>query len=553
VWVLVAAVLFVVAVVAYFYLCGLALVYVVAPLTPWALLGGAGAGLVIVLVTVFGVLAGFDFGVRLRTPRDVVEEPLPEARRDRYLRRDLAWPVYFMSQLRLDAAAAGRTVADALVAVWRAPFGWASQVDGRFLLAVWPLLIPVVALPIGISVGVMAGLLAVWVLVGVVAVLIWLCGLAVVAALRTADRAWQVSFRAGASCPVCYEVSQVPAYRCPGPHPPADAAAGLDLHRDVRPGRLGVLWRRCGCGRLLPTTVLRAARVMDVCCPRCTTPLPAGAAVHTDVRIPVFGAVSAGKTHLIMAGLVALTRAGDADPEVKVVPADEHSTRMLAVYRRLVDSGGAAPKTNAAAPPVAVTMRLARGRRRAMLHLFDAAGETLADFDQNSELAYLDRARALVFVLDPFSIADVRDRYAARDPDLVQRANPALGDPEASYNATVGRLRAHGVDTGTQRLAFVVSKRDLIAEVSGIDDEAGIRAWLVEQRLDNLVIAAERDFGEVRYFLVSATQDAVRGGADQPFRWLLAVDRVPLPAMPRPDVVPPAPRGPQRMAEGDRV
>jgi hypothetical protein len=165
-----------------------------------------------------------------------------------------------------------------------------------------------------------------------------------------------------------------------------------------------------------------------------------------------------------------------------------------------------------------------------MLHIFDAAGEALADFDQNAELAYLDRARALVFVLDPFSIADVRDRYAARDPERIRRANPAQGDPEASYNATVGRLRAHGVDTGGQRLAFVVTKRDLLDEVVDGDDQAGIRAWLVEQRLDNLAIAAERDFGAVRYFFVSATEGIRSGEVEQPFRWLLAADRVPLPA-----------------------
>jgi hypothetical protein len=43
--------------------------------------------------------------------------------------------------------------------------------------------------------------------------------------------------------------------------------------------------------------------------------------------------------------------------------------------------------------------------------------------------------------------------------------------------------------------------------------------------LDNLVLTAERDFGSVEYFAVSA-KDLSLNGAVAPFRWLLHTDRV---------------------------
>jgi hypothetical protein len=327
-------------------------------------------------------------------------------------------------------------------------------------------------------------------------------------------------------------VCRRPAYQCPGPHSAADHAVGLGLHRDLRPGRLGVLWRRCGCRRLLPTTVLRAAISLQAKCPLCGTDLPKGSAVQTDVRIPVFGAPSAGKTHLIMATLVTLLRAPAQRTRLDVT--DDYSKQVVDGYQEVFDSGGSAPKTDASQQPVAVTFRVRNGRRRAMVHVFDAAGEALADRAQNERFGYLDRARSFAFVLDPFSIPGLRDQFAVSRADLFAQANPATDDPEDSYLATVSRLRDYGVDTGRQKLAFVVSKQDLLgqllAEQAPGTDQDSLRGWLLNQQLDNLVTLAERDFGAVRYFLVSAQHRQRAGTVTEPFRWLLTGERVKLPA-----------------------
>lgn len=497
----------------YLWLCFLLLTYVVGPAAVVVAAAGLVVGAVTTLVAVLRVLWGGYRHTVVRRPIDVANAPAA------YVHRDFAWPQYFVAQVRLDLDAVYKQLRAAVTRAWVVPTRTVRRLDYRIPLVGWPFLLPVVTALVGYTVGIFVLLLVAVLAGGLVTGALWTVGLAVVGLLRGVDRAWQLVRRAGGTCPRCYEVSRRPAYQCPGPHTALDRQGQRDLHRDLRPGRLGVLWRRCGCGELLPTTVLRASAKLAARCPLCLEPLPAGAAAFTDVRIPVFGAVSAGKTQLVMATVVTLLRG------YGVGLADDPSVTTVEGYKSIVERGGTAPKTDPSKPPVAVTLTLRDGRKRAFVHVFDAAGEALADPDQNHDLAYLDRARTLAFVLDPFSIPELRDRFAAARADLFTRANPAQGAPEDAYVATVRRLRDYGVDTGRQRLAFVLSKKDLLDQLPGSPppDHDALRAWLLAHQLDNLVTLAERDFRTVRYFLVSPEL------AVEPFRWLLRGERLRLP------------------------
>ncbi|MGC5031773.1 TRAFAC clade GTPase domain-containing protein [Micromonospora sp. DT229] len=524
------------AVALYLYLVFLALVFVATPLTLiGAGLGGV-AGMGIVLHRAAAVLTGTDRDVPVRTPAEVVSGRLAGRVPARFVRRDFAWPNYFAVQVRLDLThVASRALASCRLLVTRTT-GPITAWDPRVLVVVWPFLVPVVGSLAGLTAGVLLAVVVLAVVFALVTGLAWLAGLAVAAVLTTADRAWQRVFRATGTCPRCYVNSEVPAYRCPGSHSPQDVQEGRDLHRNLRPGRLGVIWRRCGCGHRLPTTVLRAARSLVAVCPTCQQPLHRTAAVDTDIRIPVFGSASAGKTHLIMASLVTLVRA-DSGGGGSVVAADEHAERMLREFTEIFDRGDRAPKTSAAQQPLAVTVRIGDNRRGALLHVFDAAGEALADPDENARLSYLDTARTLLFVLDPFSIPQVRDSCMAGFETVFADANAATEHPEVSYQATAQRLRDHGVDTRRQRLGFVVSKRDLLERLQLDDfpgsDSSAVQGWLRARGLVNLVTAAERDFGEVRYFLVSSMRTTDEEDLFAPFRWLLDSEPVTLPTTTR--------------------
>ena len=520
------AILAVAAVVLYLWLCVLVLLWVGVPMM--AVLGplSFAGGLILAWLRVAQVLTGRRKQTRILAPDDFAAKAARRRGHRPHLPIDVAWPSYFAGQVYHDQVAAARWLIGDCVTMWRQAYravaGDRLAVAGFF----WPVVLPVVVALAAVTAGVAAGYLAAAAVVAAATVVAWSIGLVLAGTLRGVDLVWQRVFQAAASCPSCYAVTGLPAYRCAGSHP-----AGVNLHRVLRPGRLGVLRRRCSCGILLPTTVLRAAYRLKAVCQMCGQPLHDAAGVAADVRVPVFGAAASGKTHLIMGGLVALLRHnGTQGVEVKM--ADSVSEKTYSQYRDWTEQGLSPPKTDAGRKPMAVTVQLKRPPRTTLVHVFDAAGEALVDPGLNAELGYLDLARTLVFVLDPFSIPDVRGELRLPSfRSLEAKANAAVTDPEESYNGTVNRLRAYGVKTETRQLALVLSKADLLSQLpikgnlrSGRSDSEAVRQWLVDRRLDNLTAVVERDFARVRYFFLSA-KDVSREGALAPFAWLLQSER----------------------------
>ncbi|GGN18248.1 hypothetical protein FHR83_004111 [Actinoplanes campanulatus] len=476
-------------------------------------------GAVAVIVAAGLVLAGP--GAGLLTP-DGARTGLPGRVAREFVRRDPAWPQYFAAQAILDAGATTGRAWAWTAGAWRAGIAWLADTNcGGFW---WPIVVlPVLTVLAAGSLGVAVVLPACLLVIAALTLAAWITGPPLVYLLRGVDAGWRRMLRSRASCTACFATAAVPAYRCRGAHGPAQRSSGDDLHRDLRPGRLGVLWRRCSCGLRLPTMVLRAAhsRHLEACCPSCGEALFAGAGRVRDVRAPVFGAASAGKTQFIMAALVGLHRAADKAGVAVTMP-DNRGRIAYEVYADLISRAAPAPKTDTTAP-VAVTVRLEQGLNTTLLHLFDAAGETLTDREQNAGLSYLDTAETLTFVLDPFSIRRIRDEHGAASATVFTDANAALHDPEDAYNATAQRLQEYGVRTDRNRLAFVVTKADLLRRLPLTmpgDDSAAVRDWLRSYGLENLVVTAERDFRQVRFFLVSG-RDTDPDGPVSVLRWVL--------------------------------
>ncbi|HET7018362.1 MAG TPA: hypothetical protein VFI65_30870 [Streptosporangiaceae bacterium] len=423
---------------------------------------------------------------------------------------DLAWPAYPLRQMRADLR---RIEADRR-ARYRKLWNWPGN------RALW-----VIFFPISVAALVcllMAGLTEVAVLALFTAIM-WACAIgarlvcaAATSVLRGFERGWRSVRHSEASCPRCYHVTPRPAYQC---------SRCLKLHRDVRPGRLGVVLRRCSCGALLPTMVLRAAWRLEAVCQRCGEPLRLGSAVLRDVRIPIFGDTSAGKTRFLYAALDTLSSAAKAGKTHFGFP-DKDSEKAANIALDLIRSGQDTVKTSAELP-TALTCQIGQGVGATLLHLFDAAGEIYRGGDMHDALSYLDHGHALVYVLDPFAIGAVRDLVAGQNSEVIKQAHAAAGDPETSYIEVVSRLRDSGVLAARQRLAVVISKADLI-EAAGVElprDSAAIAQWLADKGMHNLVLSARREFAEVRYFVVASLAfSEVKGGisAGAPLEWLLS-------------------------------
>ena len=459
---------------------------------------------------------------------------------------DLAWPFYPVRQMRADLARIEAERRARYRKLWKWP--------GKPI--VWILLAPVSV--VAVICLLIAGLTTV-LLEAVFAAVTLICGGVSVAVftlavlvLRGLESSWHKLRRAEASCPHCYQVMARPGYRCPG---------CSKLHRDLRPGRLGLFTRRCECGTLLPTMVLRAAWRLTAVCQRCAKPLRAGSGTLRDVRIPIVGETSAGKTRFLYSGLDSLIDTASR-AQIPFGFPDEGSESQASIALDIIRSGRDTVKTSFALP-TALTCQVGKGAASTLLHLFDAAGEVYQGAQMQDSLGFLDHGNGLVYVLDPFSIGSVRDRLAGQNSAAIRLAHVAAGDPETAYGEVVSRLRDNGVDADDQRLAIVISKADLLA-MGGLDlpeDSEAIAAWLVEGGVHNLVLSARRDFAEARYFAVASLAAAQASGSydpGAPLRWLLASRGLRLPGGPDEARSPRVPRGrggPDRsdQDQGDQV
>jgi Double-GTPase 2 len=442
---------------------------------------------------------------------------------------DLAWPFYTFRQASIDRRVVRRYLSDQYRRMWR----WPSDTFYRGLhgsrLWWWTLLLPITVTVI--SFLLLAGLSA-WFCYGVYWLVMTACmtvngaafGL-IMSYLRTAEARRRGRRHTQAACMNCFHVTPWPAYLCPG------CSA---LHHDVRPSRLGLFTRRCECGTRFPTMASRAAWHMTALCKRtsCRQPLAEGAGAVRDIRIPVFGDTSVGKTRFLYASLNSLLLSA-RQARIPVSFPDQSSRDQADLGLDLIRSGQDTTKTSATIP-VALTVRLREGRRSDLVHLFDAAGEHFRDAQRYDTLRFLDHSQGLVYVLDPFSIGPIRDQLAGHNAAVIRQAHAAVGDPEIAYGEVMSRLRDSGVPAASQRLAVVISKADLLRGIGMAlpSSSDAIAEWLKDIGLHNLVMSARREFAEVRYFTV-ASQQVVADRANDPgvpLRWLLTVHGVRLPA-----------------------
>jgi hypothetical protein len=512
----------------YLTICYYAWVWLVAPAWPFTVVGGAVLGvLAVVVITASTLLRIGKYAAPTVTPADVPHR-LRKLRSE--FPRDNAWPHYLFGQASTDLKTAAGHVGDLVSTMWVRMAGFVR--DEPVSLAFWPVLIlPLTAAVTGTAAA-LATAIALGAVLTTVLLLTTLGALVVARVLRGADLGLRVLRRAKATCadPKCTHRSHLPAYRCP---------CGT-VHHDIRAGRQGLFARRCVCGSLMPTTVLQAVGGPVAVCQDCGRDLHEGAGALTDVVIPVFGSTSAGKTRLIYAGMVALSRHLSAvGGSFRADGADSEAVFRAATT--VVERGAQTTKTPADRP-AGITVRLQAGGREALMHLRDAAGEVFTSRDAAADLRFLDDPQGLVFVLDPFSVPEVAGALRGAFAPRLRAAEPAHLDPEQSYVVTVQWLRDQSVRLRRKPLAVAVVKADLLlglppadglTETSTSDD---IERWLRGKGLDNLLNGMSRDFREVRYHLV-ASKDAgaaTAGAAGptspaRPLLWLLQRTGVAIP------------------------
>jgi hypothetical protein len=320
-------------------------------------------------------------------------------------------------------------------------------------------------------------------------------------------------------CPACSERVPYPGYVCPG-------SGCARRHRDVRPGRFGIMRRRCQCGTRMNTLLLFGSSRMAAFCPYCGHPLEHRPGEAPETVLPFFGATGAGKTRLLFSIVTQLqvwTREGQLTAEF----ADSVTTRELDAAEHILRSGNATAKTPVQLPRAHV-IRVRSGKGTRILHMFDAAGERFYHSDRTQELGYLGQARTFILVIDPLSVEAFWARLPPGRRAELGPARSTAPSPELAYQQTHQEIEAMGVPLRKARLAVVFSRADLIGTPEG-DVEQWARC---ELGLGNLIRSAHHSFKETCFFHTAAVMTAA-GNMDESvaalMRWVLAGDGVALP------------------------
>ena len=374
---------------------------------------------------------------------------------------------------------------------------------------------------IGLAVGTLIGgfLLGVVALAQTLLVILFVgLGILIIFVLRAIDSALLRVRGIRMMCPGCYRHIPYPSYRCPG--------CGA-LHRDVRPGRYGVLRRRCACGEeSLPTLLILGSHRLAAFCPYGSHPLAETVGTTAEATVALFGGSNVGKTRLLTIMVMALQMRAQASHGTAVDFADPHTARRVEELLPTLRDNQRAPRTGPDKPRAySFYIRLGDARRQ-LVHFFDTGGERFYDPENLAALEYFRSARTLIFVIDPFSIDGVWD---AVPPDRREKFSPrADHSPWYVFQLLARGAREMQADVKQVRLAVTISKADVLSQEklpAPAPDGASIERWLAEMDQDHLVKSMRQTFGQVRFFHTSAalTDGAVSPEINDLVAWVLGV------------------------------
>ena len=349
----------------------------------------------------------------------------------------------------------------------------------------------------------------------------------------SADALYRAVNRIFTACPWsdCYGKHILPVYHC---------KVCNRRHTQLWPGKYGIFHRTCLCGARLPTTFFNGRSRLYASCPDCGNRLESQET--RPVVIPIIGAVSAGKTTFLFRLLNQLHTKYAPAHNREFVFANNYNQQLYNHNINLLARGGFPEKTQQK-NPIAFNFFLQKGQRSRLFFFFDAAGEAFSQRDSLFQHKFYNYFHALVFVIDPFSLPEIRYRYhelLKSRPDI----RPSQENLDDVFDITLNTLQQNyhvRVDKAiTRPVAIVITKTDAfdLDKIMGMQalelyqtqhghrgDRGQILDQLCRQFLRNngagsLLAKMESKFARSRFFPVSAAGNHTTG-MDLVADWLI--------------------------------
>jgi len=344
-------------------------------------------------------------------------------------------------------------------------------------------------------------------------------------------------------CPDCHSKNSLAEYFCP--------KCG-SVHRRLIPSSYGILHRTCTCGQELPTTFFLKRGELPAACPDCKRML-GGLIEVRKVFVPVFGGPAVGKSSFLLSLLRELTEHW-APPRGFMLkfPDSRVDSEVRRAWQSLAQ--GQPPAKTVTNLPRALNLQVDRsGQEGRLLYLYDPAGEAFSETEGLQLHTYQDYLSGLVFLIDPFSIAEVREIYGDRLPRVESALKPSqLPTEDAFARILIGMEEHFGLEKGARikkPVAVVVNKIDAFGLEQRIGEPAvqarlrsapapadaeAIRNQIVREQLmrwglSDLVHQLETRCAVVRYFACTSlgrmpdgtAQPLAGRGVLEPLLWIL--------------------------------
>jgi len=339
-------------------------------------------------------------------------------------------------------------------------------------------------------------------------------------------------------CPVCQSRFSLPTYVCP---------CGLE-HDRLRPGIYGILWRKCNCGAILPTTFLNNRQKLQAKCPVCDNNIKGGG-FQASWLIPVVGGPSSGKTCYINMTMLSLEKNAMSKYGLEFQYEDNGLDEYKDNSSRLT-SGELPMKTSDTRLRYYQFGLTPKGATKQLVSLCDVAGE-LYDINASSRdisgQVGFSYANAFILLIDPLAIPKYRNEISTAvsisDYSASTQRIDEMVDLFLDNNSR--RLNLHKQALLNSDVAIVFTKVDLPGLENKIGNSAVLRTatsteqtaklkvqnelcrvFLVRYEESNFLNSLSR-FKSYQFFTCSSLghvkngQPFLAANVEAPFIWLL--------------------------------
>ena len=308
-------------------------------------------------------------------------------------------------------------------------------------------------------------------------------------------------------CPHCHERFVLPVYECPG--------CGAKHQLLLSGTRYGILFRKCttrGCEKLIPVTRITGKKKLPSFCRKCGNPLEK--IDYKPITLAFMGGPSVGKTMLFYSTVANLLQeiATNKHYTAEVSKDDENKLNRI---KGLI-AGGVFPNStqNTSIDAFCIDFKKNGDLFPYRLYLYDPPGESFRSLNDLSVHRYYNHLKAIIWVLDPFTLDSIRAKFPTSLLDSVKVG--ALSPEMCLERWLVGLEKNFNGIFKDLVCAVAINKTDVpqfIARTGLVvgDGDEKCRFFLDNNGGSNFIRILDDKFSKVCFFAVSATDGSSNG------------------------------------------